>query len=200
MGSGGQQSFLGVFQSAHELRQESNGAGYGAQSLCADLQLPEGQLASVQSLVDPGVDVATDQAASRDREHAEQGDVAVGRSEAEVGVVEDAQRAEDPEHHVETKPADGRSQESQPADVLACRIQKKQQHQAAADDAQGVPDAPLRGDVPFGWQVPTQVQENDCRDEEEARWCKPPLLVRCGLSRCFGPGRGDWCRRASVRG
>jgi len=136
-----------------DLGQEGHPGRHVPKPVCKVLQLRKRRAPAVQLVMDAPVEVTPEQSAACDDEHADQCDVAVDGAEAKVRVVQDHDRAQHAEHHVEPEPEACRAQVAQRGHALAQRIDEQQQHHAAADDAEGVAKPPLRGHVVFRLRV-----------------------------------------------
>ncbi len=145
-----EQSALLLVCELHELRHHEQLGAALTQVPRARLQISEVGLSPIQPAMDFRVEVAPEDAAAADREHAEEGDVAVGGAQTEAAVDQDAYRREDAEHHVRLEPAGDGPQEAHRLDALAQRVQQLHQDHHSADDPDGIsetgPRAQIRGD------------------------------------------------------
>ena len=137
------------------------------------LHLLQARFATVKTAVDSGVEVATDDPAASDKQHAVESHLAVERSEMEIAVVQDQQRTKQSENHVHAKPDTRRTESVQETDAFAQGIEQQQQHQRAARDAEPVADTLLRIDQIV---VANQPAERDQQREQQIP------LERTGIS------------------
>ena len=69
-------------------------------------QLRRRGLASIETHMNLAIEIAADDPAARDDEHREKSDIAIGRTEAEVAMIQDEQRPGDTQEHMDAKPTD----------------------------------------------------------------------------------------------
>ena len=178
-------------QFATELRQD-RGDATAVLERVHDLgaQLLDRRAPAVQAAVNARVKVLADDAADSDDEHAVERDGAVDGAEREVAVVEDHQRAQEAEDHVDSEPVPAPAAALHELPFLPGRVQQQKQHQRAADDAEPVADALRRIHDAMVAQQPADAQ----RDHQQPVPDEAALLLaehRPALARPAGGQSGN---------
>ena len=129
-------------------------------------QLARLKLAAIEAAVNSGINIAPDNTASRDQQHAIERDAGVQRFDLEIGMQDHQRRPDDAEDHVQAKPARDAAPRPHPFYPFAQWIEQQNQHQRAADDAEGIAQPVLGIDQVVVAVAPTQVERRDDQNDE----------------------------------
>ena len=132
------QPLLHAVDRIEQTGQEGDRRRLRAQAFADRLQLLERVLMAVHARMQARIDVAADDAAAGDHQHADQRDIAVGGAEAEIRVKQHQQRTDDAERHVDVEPDGDAAEPAQPLGALAGGIDQEQQHHRSAGDAEPI--------------------------------------------------------------
>ncbi len=142
--------------------------------LYAGKQLLEVGFSSEQAVVDFLVEEATDQATAGDQQHGNQGCGAVYRAKREIAVVENRERPDDTQDHVDAKPVANLPEELQEAVPLSQRVQQQREYEQAADNAEGVTQSVLSEQAA---RIATHVPDDHSRGGEHEPGVSAVLLI-----------------------
>ncbi len=139
-----------LFHLVHEARNHFQRTRLIAQALHIARQFAQRGLAAIQSMMNACIQITTHQSAARHQQHAGKCHVTVGRTQAEIRVVQNCERAENAEHHMSPEPKAHAAEYRERRHALAQRVHQQSEHQRAARDAEPIAVSILRGQVMFG--------------------------------------------------